>query len=154
MRIGKLPVYSNNALVPTPDLASFDFIFRSSIDNLVYAKKSDGTVYQVGGGASGIKTYLANLSQAGTAAPTAVIGINTLGGDVILSRVSAGLFRLTTAGLFTLNKTFAMISPGNASGWDGGTTYNIVIVDVNTIEIETYADNSLSQSTIRVEVTP
>jgi len=56
-------------------------------------------------GARPYKSYVALLSQSGTAAPTAVVLENTLGGTVVWTRQNVGEYIATLLGAFTLNKT-------------------------------------------------
>src|SRR3990167_9364436 len=56
--------------------------------------------------------YVALLAQAGTAAPTATVLENTLGGTVVWTRVAAGNYRGTLTGAFTLNKTYLISGTG------------------------------------------
>lgn len=51
-RIGKIPEYLNHGLVPTPDDASFVFIYKLAGANSCYAKKSDGNYFLIGGSES------------------------------------------------------------------------------------------------------
>lgn len=50
--------------------------------------------------------YRAVVAQAGTAAPTATVIENTLGGTVVLARSGVGVYTFTLTGAFTLLKTF------------------------------------------------
>ena len=65
--------------------------------------QSDGAVWRLAGIPA---TYRAVVAQAGTAAPTATIHENTLGGTVVLARSSAGVYTFTLATVFTASKTF------------------------------------------------
>ena len=61
------------------------------------------------------KIYRAIVSQSGTAAPTATVLENTLGGTVVWSRASAGIYRAILNGAFLEAKTFLpqhVVSPG------------------------------------------
>lgn len=62
-------------------------------------------IADLGGGGSYLK-YVALLSQAGTAAPTATVLENTLGGTVVWSRSGTGDYTGTLSGAFTENKTW------------------------------------------------
>lgn len=55
--------------------------------------------------ALGYKSYVANWQQDGTAVPIFYVLSNTIG-TVAVSRLSAGVYKLTSSGLFTLNKTW------------------------------------------------
>lgn len=54
--------------------------------------------------------YVAVLSQSGSAAPTASVSINELGGTVVWTRQIGGLYVATLAGAFTEGKTIVSIS--------------------------------------------
>ena len=55
---------------------------------------------------NGIGVYRALVSQAGTAAPTATVLENTLGGTPVWTRASIGTYSLTLAGAFPATRTF------------------------------------------------
>ena len=61
-----------------------------------------------GGGASYL-VYTALLTQTGTDAPVATVLQNTLGGTVVWSYSSIGIYTGTLAGVFTNNKTIGML---------------------------------------------
>lgn len=50
--------------------------------------------------------YVALLNQSGTNAPVAIVLENTLGGTIVWTRTSQGMYIGTLTGVFTLNKTF------------------------------------------------
>lgn len=52
------------------------------------------------------KVYTALLTQSGTDAPTAIVLENTLGGAIVWTRSSDGVYVGTLAGAFVTNKTF------------------------------------------------
>lgn len=54
---------------------------------------------------NGLKKYVALLTQTGTSAPTATVLENTLGGTPTYSYDSQGIYILTLAGAFDVNKT-------------------------------------------------
>lgn len=60
-----------------------------------------------------VKTYRALVSQSGTAAPTATVLENSLGGTVVWARSSTGTYTATLTGAFTSAKTFIQ-HPGEA----------------------------------------
>jgi hypothetical protein len=74
------------------------------------------------------KSYVALITQSGTAAPTAIVLENTLG-DVTFSYISVGNYEVVTSGLFTADKTAALI-PNSRLG-----TNNIYQTGVNTLQI-------------------
>lgn len=57
------------------------------------------------------KVYTALLNQSGENAPTATVLKNTLGGEVVWSRATQGVYRATLTGAFTENKTVILIDP-------------------------------------------
>lgn len=75
------------------------------------------------------KVYTAIINQNGTAAPTAVVLENTLGGVPLWERTGVGNYTATLTSAFTLNKTIVFVTGGNtinnASGFrfDADTVY-------------------------------
>jgi hypothetical protein len=59
----------------------------------------------------GYKVYAALLTQSGTSAPVATVLENTLGGTVVWTRSSTGIYIGTLSGVFTLNKTHCTGTP-------------------------------------------
>lgn len=107
------------------------------------------------------KVYIALLSQASTAAPTAVVISNTLGVTPALARTSAGLYTITATGKFTANLT--AISVGNQASAlqriqavrtsaDVVTlTTGVLSVSTGTL-ITTATDGVLSATLVKIEV--
>lgn len=105
---------------------------------------------------SGYKSYVALMSQTGTAAPTAVELENSLG-IITWTRVSAGLYNGTLSGAFPITKTFALSVQG--SGYDtevlnggGGDLYNLVRLNDNVLVLSTTGDSILNYSPIEIRV--
>jgi len=88
-----------------------------------------------------VKTYRALVSQSGTAAPTATVLENSLGGTVVWARGSAGTYTGTLTGAFTSAKTFIM-QPGE--------TGTIAAIK-NVIAVRTNA-NVITVTTVQVEL--
>lgn len=66
--------------------------------------------------------YTALISQTGTSAPTAVVTNNTLGGTVVWTRTSTGIYAATLSGAFPIGKsTMQSSSSYNGSGTYGST---------------------------------
>lgn len=63
------------------------------------------------------KVYRALLSQTGTNAPIATVLENTLGGEVVWSRVDTGIYSGVLAGAFTANRTFLLSEPDAFNGY-------------------------------------
>jgi hypothetical protein len=59
----------------------------------------------------GYKSYVALLSQSGTAAPVATVLENTLGGTVVWTRGGVGDYVGTLVGAFPVSKTCCIVSP-------------------------------------------
>lgn len=74
------------------------------------------------------KSYVALITQTGTAAPTAIVLENTLG-EVTFNYISVGNYEVVTSGLFTGDKTFALI-PNSRLG-----TNFIYQVSTNVLQI-------------------
>ena len=105
--------------------------------------------------AAGYKVYTALLSQSGTAAPVATVLENTLGGTVVFSRNSAGLYLGTLSGAFIVDKTVVFFQSGkDVSG--SLFTYYAHRQDNNSIRLQAqsngvYSDiNSVGQIELRV----
>lgn len=83
------------------------------------------------------KIYVAKISQSGTAAPTAIIFENTLGGTIVWTRTGIGQYRGTLAGVITSTKTTAFFqfsnfqSPGQQ--WTSALSSTQDHVDLNVL---------------------
>lgn len=86
-----------------------------------------------GGDSRPYKVYTALLNQSGTDAPVATVLENTLGGDVIWSYSSIGIYNAVTNGFFTLNKTIGFFSYSLSQGDEIFMT--VKSTDINTIEL-------------------
>jgi len=94
------------------------------------------------------KKYVALLSQSGTNAPTATVLENTLGGTVVWTRNSTGLYTGTLAGVFTANKTWTSITSTAT-----GTVTGAVSTSVDTVTVATSSlDSALTNSAIEIRV--
>lgn len=70
-----------------------------------------------GGGGASYSVYTALLSQSGTDDPVATVLENTLGGTVVWIRNDVGDYSATLSGVFTENKTWCTVQPGNFLGF-------------------------------------
>jgi len=94
------------------------------------------------------KVYTALLSQTGTNAPTATVLENTLGGTIVWTRNSTGLYTGTLAGVFTANKTWTSITSTAT-----GTVTGAVSTSVDTVTVATSSlDSALTNSAIEIRV--
>lgn len=106
---------------------------------------------------SGYRSYVALMSQTGTAAPTATILENSLG-DIVWTRNTTGIYYGTLNGAFPIEKTFALSIQGG--GYDtevlnggGGDLYNLVRLNDNQIVLSTPAGDSVfNYSPIEIRV--
>lgn len=113
------------------------------------------------------KIYRALLTQSGTAAPVATVLTNTLGGVVVWSRSSAGIYAGTLAGAFPNGKTFANIINNNNAGGGGEADFILYLItpdtdaiglDVRNVDLTgnttPNGDNLLTSTAVEVLVYP
>jgi hypothetical protein len=93
--------------------------------------------------AGGNKRYSAKLTQTGTAAPVATVLENTLGGTLVWTRSSAGVYVGTLAGITAANTLFFMTSVHSVAD---------VTVGTGTVTLTCDADAVLNGHTIVFEV--
>ena len=100
------------------------------------------------------KVYTALLTQSGTDAPVATVLENTLGGDIVWSRNSVGIYTATLLGAFIDNKTTIQIIANRGKGHT--TTSGVNDVDsvflhmVNAVNL--LADDILENTPIEIRV--
>lgn len=82
-----------------------------------------------------IDQYVALVSQAGAAVPTANVLENAIGA-ITISKVGVGTFNFVSAGLFTADKT---VPYDDIMQDQLGNLYTLNWIDVNTIQLKTYA---------------
>ena len=80
------------------------------------------------------KVYTALLTQSETDAPVATVLENTLGGEVVWSRIEVGAYIATLNGVFTLNKTIGFFTYSLSQGDEIFMT--VQTIDVNTLELK------------------
>lgn len=101
--------------------------------------------------------YTALLTQSGTSAPTATVLENTLGGTVVWTRSSTGIYLGTLSGVFTNNKTSVSITNGSSGakiiGAYSDTTSTITVGTVNS-STSASEDDVLFKATIEIRVYP
>lgn len=85
---------------------------------------------------AGVKVYRALLTQGAGAAPSATVIGNTLGGSVVWTRVSKGVYAGTLSSAFTSAKTFALVGGVSKSGSDYASAV-IVRTSANVVTITT-----------------
>ena len=94
-----------------------------------------------------VKTYRALVSQATTAAPTATVLENSLGGTVVWARGSAGTYTATLTGAFTSAKTFIM-QPGESGTIAAIKNIIAVRTSADVITVTTGAGGALEDSVL------
>jgi hypothetical protein len=142
IKLSALPTYDDNAAALTGGLVEGQLYVTPSRE-----VKSVVAVY------AGVKRYKALISQRGTNAPTAVILENTLGEVPTFSYVSSSVYKLTTTGLFTTNKTF-VIANNSADGGDLSQNFKADVFGNNSIEMSATSDDVLRNASLLIEVYP
>lgn len=99
------------------------------------------------------KVYTALISQSGTNAPVATVLENTLGGTVVWSRTSTGIYLGTLTGVFLLNKVTVFNTNGTfQQSFQGGRSSDNAVV-VNTTNFSgTLNDGLISGNSIEIRV--
>ena len=112
-------------------------------DDLLIISDYNGATYDTksvtGANIRPFTTIMFNLSQTGTSAPTTNWTYETeVSQTFTLARTSVGQYTLTaSSALFTLNKTFAFITPGGSSA---GISYGVI--RNSTTQLTFYSSNS------------
>ena len=110
-----------------------------------------------GGGAAPYKVYTALLSQTGTDAPVATVLENTLGGEVVWSYYTEGVYQGELINAFTENKTDVSFGANKSSLQNGDKIeiYDDEGYSTNNVKItqQTYDNNAIDGfSNIRIEI--
>jgi hypothetical protein len=140
----------------------------SNHDNVTTVALGDGFVYSVehdtgwhGGNKLSLsclkKSYTVFLSQTGTNAPTETVVLVNEIGNIVWTRVSAGIYRATLASAFVANHTAPLDDIMMDQSWN---LYKLNWIDANVMELKTYAaaditalaDSVLSSRYINFEV--
>lgn len=94
----------------------------------------------------GVKVYKVLLTQIGTNNPVATVLVNTLGGDIVWTRVNVGIYSGTLNGAFPANKTYAILS---------SKFLNIIRADDNSVGLLIAgSDSQLSGTAVLIEIYP
>lgn len=97
------------------------------------------------------KIYVALLTQSGSGNPAATELENTLGGTVVWTRAGTGDYRGTLAGVFTLDKTFVLVSPSGTATTDIAA---VTRLSSDVMQLRTPADSHLNSNSIEIRVYP
>jgi len=115
-----------------------------------------------GSGSASYSVYTALLTQTGTDAPVATVLENTLGGTVVWTYDSVGIYIATLTGAFTVNKTFIFIGSINgelSNSYGVNTAYplngisdyiNVVTLNASFVE----GNDQLKNTSIEIRVYP
>ncbi len=103
---------------------------------------------------SGIKRYVALISQSGTSAPTVTVLENSLGFTPTFGYTSAGLYDVASASGFTSNKTCVILQAGinSRAGATVAGVSSITLTSQNSSG--TLTDGILNNNTLKIEVYP
>lgn len=128
-------------LTPITGLSSSDkLIVQDVSETAVDGTKSVtmGALASYLGVTPGVKRYVASLTQSGEGEPVvANVLENTLGGVPVWSRLSAGIYRASSNGLFTAFKTIVSVSPNYIIDSGDELHARIQPLNNNTIELRT-----------------
>lgn len=89
------------------------------------------------------RSYVANVVQSGTGNPGPSILRNDLGFIPVWSRTSAGIYKVTNAGLYPIGKVFTMCNSDSVNGSNFITNAGINLANANTIDIQCF-DNTFA----------
>lgn len=115
------------------------FAGASGVWSLVTASAAAGGV--------AVKAYRALVSQATTAAPSATVLENSLGGTVVWARSSTGTYTATLTGAFTSAKTFIM-QPGETGTIAAIKNVLAVRTSADVVTVTTGAGGTLEDSVL------
>lgn len=126
--VDKVIVKSDGRISASPATLSNEVVVKSQLDAVTRP----------------YKVYTALLSQSGTNAPTAIILENTLGGNIVWSRIGIGEYYGTLNGVFTLDKTMGFVQSTSTQGVDFSIHYIVNRIDNNVIYLSSFKANSSS----------
>lgn len=115
------------------------FAGKTGVWSLITASVSSGSV--------AVKTYRALVSQATTAAPTATVLENSLGGTVVWARSSTGTYTATLTGAFTSAKNF-LLTTGEAGTIAALKNVLITRTSADVITVTTGSGGTLEDSVL------
>lgn len=109
-----------------------------------------------------MKRYIAILNQNGQTAPVATVLENSLGGELVWTRGSAGQYVGTLAGGFPLTKTTALCGKGQGGESDTSTSLDLSPTSADFISLTTqdvrgdgqyvHSDGLLVRTTVSIRV--
>jgi len=124
----------------SPNITNLDYTQKIYVDTKVAASRP-------------YKVYTALLNQTGTAAPTAIVLENTLGGTVNFEYNSLGTYSVTSSALFTLDKT-TCIGANRGMGLTGCAVATTSSITLYTSYLGSLANGFLINTYLEIRVYP
>ena len=152
----------SNYTVLVKDYGVFEWLATGTANSIdIFAGKTGVWSLVTASAAAGgvaVKAYRALVSQATTAAPSATVLENSLGGTVVWARSSTGTYTATLTGAFTSDKTF-LLTTGEAGTIAAlknvlVTRTSADVITVTTGSGGTLEDSVLSSTPIEILVYP
>ena len=141
----KISAYPEIA-VPTID----DLLIGTDVEN--HNETKNFSIQEIVNLAIPYKIYNAILTQSGNLDPVATVLQNTLGGTVVWTRDSEGLYFGTLTGAFTPNKTLVQATNSTDKiNKIGNTTANYIELSMFDTDLQSYAD-SFAKLSIEIKV--
>ena len=132
--------------VPTID----DLLIGTDVEN--HNETKNFSIQEIVNLAIPYKIYNAILTQSGNLDPVATVLQNTLGGTVVWTRDSEGLYFGTLTGAFTPNKTLVQATNSTDKiNKVGNTTANYIELSMFDTDLQDYAD-SFAKLSIEIKV--
>lgn len=127
-------------VIPQP---SYDSTFVLSAPSRAALAKGMASWTASSSSSASYLVYTALLNQTGTDAPVATVLENTLGGTVVWTYDSPGVYIGTLSGAFTANKTIILCQSLLNTNGDFPDAMRVIRNDANTVQVTSFANNSL-----------
>jgi len=98
------------------------------------------------------KVYSAKINQSGTAAPIPIIYENTLGGNPVLARFSAGSYTLTLSNAFVNNKCWEICNQVDSNTFISIQRQTTNIYQINSTQGGVSSDDLIQNVSIEIRV--
>ena len=111
-----------------------------------------GEIASLASGSTAYNSYVALLTQAGTAAPVATVLSNNLTATLTWARTGVGVYTLTaSAATFTANKTIIFLNAGSLSSLITGERTSDTVLTIRTISGGA-ADSAITNGAFEVRI--
>ena len=111
-----------------------------------------GAIASLASGSTAYNSYVALLTQAGTAAPVATVLSNNLTATLTWARAGVGVYTLTaSAATFTANKTIIFLNAGSLSSLITGERTSDTVLTIRTISGGA-ADSAIANGAFEVRI--